>query len=216
VSRRIYDHSTGRFTNPIRIKPKDFIILNGLHSLSLGKTQEEIDLNIFLIMSEQLRIKLKIQRDLGQRNVSKEYITHQISARSADAIKHIASQVKNADLVFKINEVNPEIDEIGDLVLEVETRGLNFLQDLNYYIKLYSDCDSDFEMYNTINQKLILKTNNIGSDVLYKMYEAMVPEKNQIFYEKSKITPNLQGIMTLATILGVVEKRIGTREIIHE
>jgi uridine kinase len=216
VSRRFYDHNTGRFTTPIKIKSGDFVILNGLHSLSLGKTQEEIDLNIFLSMSEQLRIKLKTRRDLGQRHVSKEYIANQIYTRSGDATKHITSQIKNADLVFNINEVNPEIDEVGDLVLEVETQGLNFLQDLNYYVKLYSFCDLEFQMYNTINQKLIFKTNNIGIDALDKIYKIMVPQKNQLFNEKSKITPDLQGIITLVTILGVVEKRIGATEIKHE
>jgi uridine kinase len=216
VLRRIYDHNTGRFTDPIKIKSGDFVILNGLHSLSLGKTQEEIDLNIFLSMSEQLRIKLKTRRDLGQRNETKEHIASQIHARSGDAMKHIMTQIKNADLVFKINEVNPEIDEISDLVLEVETHGLNFLQDLNYYVKLYSFCDLEFQMYNTINQKLIFKTNNIGIDALDKIYKIMVPEKNQLFNEKSKITPDLQGIITLVTILGVVEKRIGATEIKHE
>ncbi len=216
VSRRIYDHETGKFTHPIRIKPKDFLILNGLHSLSLGKTQEEIDLNIFLSMPEQLRMKLKVQRDLDQRNLSKEYSTNQIYRRSDDAIKYITSQHKIADLIFKVNEVNPETDKIGDLELEVETRGLNFLQDLNYYMKIYSFCDLEFQMDNTINQKLIFKTNNIDPDTLDKIYEIMVPEKKQIFSEKSKITAGLQGIMTLVTILGVIEKRIGAREITHE
>jgi len=51
---------------------------------------------------------------------------------------------------------------------------------------------------------------------LDKIYEIMVPEKKQIFYEDSKIIPDLQGIMTLVTILGVVEKRLGAREITHE
>jgi uridine kinase len=216
VSRRIYDHNTGKFTYPIRIKSKDFLIVNGLHSLSLGKIQKEIDLNIFLSMSDQLRIKLKIQRDLDQRNLSKEYVLNQMYRRNDDAIKHITSQIKYADLIFKISEVNSEIDEIGDLVLEVESYGLNFLQDLGYFIKLYSFCDLEFQAENAVSQKIIFKTNNIEPDVLNKIYEIMVPDKKQIFYEKSKITPDLQGIMTLVTILGVVEKRIGTREIIHE
>jgi hypothetical protein len=112
--------------------------------------------------------------------------------------------------------VNSEIDEIGDLVLEVESYGLNFLQDLGYFIKLYSFCDLEFQAENAVSQKLIFKTNNIEPDVLNKIYEIMVPDKKQIFYEKSRIIPDLQGIMTLVTILGVVEKRIGAREIVHE
>jgi hypothetical protein len=44
----------------------------------------------------------------------------------------------------------------------------------------------------------------------------MVPEKNQVFFENYKINQGLQGIMTLITILGLVEKRLGTREVIYD
>jgi uridine kinase len=216
IWRRSYDHSTGRFTNPTQTKPTDFLILNGLHSLSLGKSQQLIDLNIFLSMSEKLRIKLKHQRDSQNRNVSKEYIANQILTRSEDAIKYIDDQAKKADIVFNISGINLDSDELSDAKLNVETRDLNFLNDLSHHLRVYSDCDIEFQVETTHIHKLTLTRLNVESDILDGVFNLMVPEKNQVFFENYKINQGLQGIMTLITILGLVEKRLGTREVIYD
>jgi uridine kinase len=216
IWRRSYDHSTGRFTNPTQTKPTDFLILNGLHSLSLGKSQQLIDLNIFLSMSEKLRIKLKHQRDSQNRNVSKEYIANQILTRSEDAKKFIDDQAKKADIIFNITEINSDLDQLSDVELKVETRDLNFLNDLSHHLRVYSDCDIEFQVETTHIQKLTLTSLNVESDILDAILNFMVPEKNQVFFENYKLNQGLQGIMTLITILGLVEKRLGPREVIYD
>jgi hypothetical protein len=167
-------------------------------------------------MSEELRIKLKFKRDYGQRNVSKEYIANQISVRSEDSKKFIKSQSKIADIVFETKEINPHEENIGELELKVETHGLNFLQDLSYYLRLYTSCDLDFQMATTHTHKLILKNFKVEIEVLDKIYGILVPGKDQMFYENYKLTPGLQGVMTLVSILGLSEKRVGTKEITHD
>jgi uridine kinase len=216
IWRRSYDHRIGRFTNPNQIKPTDFLVLNGLHSLSLGKSQQLIDLNIFLSMSEKLRIKLKHQRDSQHRNVSKEYIQEQILTRSEDAIKFINSQAKKADIIFNITEINSDLEELHDAELKVETHDLNFLNDLSHHLRIYTDCDIEFQVETTHIQTLTLRRLNVESGILEEIFNFMVPEKNQVFFENYKLKQGLQGIMTLITILGVVEKRLGPREIIND
>lgn len=214
IWRRSYDHSTGRFTHPTQTKPTDFLILNGLHSLSLGKSQQLIDLNIFLSMSERLRIKLKHQRDSQDRNVSEEYIANQILTRSEDAIKFINDQAKKADIIFNITEI--DLDQLSDAELKVETRDLNFLNDLSHHLRVYTDCDIEFKVETTHIQKLNLTRLNVQSEILDAIFNLMVPEKNQVFFENYKLNEGLQGIMTLITILGLVEKRLGPREVIYD
>ena len=216
IWRRSYDHSTGRFNNPTQTKPSDFLILNGLHSLSLGKSQQLIDVNIFLSMSEKLRIKLKHQRDSQTRNVSKEYIENQILARSEDAIKFINDQAKKADIIFNITEINSDLDQLSEAELKVETRDLNFLNELSHHLRVYSDCDIEFQVETTHIHKLTLTRLNVESDILDAVFNLMVPEKNQVFFENYKLNQGLQGIMTLITILGLVEKRLGIREVVYD
>jgi hypothetical protein len=148
--------------------------------------------------------------------VSKEYIANQILTRSEDAIKYIDDQAKKADIVFNISEINLDSDELSDAKLNVETRDLNFLNDLSHHLRVYSDCDIEFQVETTHIQKLTLTRLNVESDILDGVFNLMVPEKNQVFFENYKINQGLQGIMTLITILGLVEKRLGTREVIYD
>ena len=63
VFRRDYDHNTGKFTEPIKFIPKDFIVISGLHPFYLPIMRKIIDLKIFLDTDEKLRKHWKIIRD---------------------------------------------------------------------------------------------------------------------------------------------------------
>jgi hypothetical protein len=63
---------------------------------------------------------------------------------------------------------------------------------------------------------LNLKNIRIDLYILDKMMEILIPEKNQIIFENYKLKSGVQGLMTLISILGLVEKRIGTKEIIYD
>jgi uridine kinase len=216
ISRKIYDHKIGRFLSPKQIAPSDFVILNGLHSLSLGKTQELIDLNIFLSMSEELRSKLKMKRDVTDRNLSTEFITQQISARREDVKKYIQSQSDDADIIFEITQSNEDLNQIENLELRVETKRLNFLQDIAHFLRIHTECNLDFKMKTADIHSLNLRNIRIDLYILDKMMEIMLPEKNQIIFENYGLKSGVQGLMTLISILGLAEKRIGTKEIIYD
>ena len=216
VLRRTYDHEIGRFKNPVELAPADFVILNGLHSLSLGNTQELIDLNVFLSMSEDLRIKLKSERDLVYRKQSKENIAQQILERSIDTNRYINSQINLADVVFNLREINPEGERMRELELKVETNGLNFLQDLVNLLRIHTTCNLDFQMPTSHNHKLVIKNVEIEIELLDKIIDILIPGKDQLFLSNYKLKSGIQGLMVLICILGIVEKRIGTKEITYE
>ena len=46
IYRSEYDHSTGKFTKPQKIEPKEFIVIAGLHPFYLPKLRKNIDLKI--------------------------------------------------------------------------------------------------------------------------------------------------------------------------
>jgi uridine kinase len=101
VSARHYDHGTGKFT-PIRIiQPSDFLLVNGLHALTVPEVAS-FDLKIFMKMEESLRIKLKVQRDVEVRGHSNESsVRASIARRKSDAIKYVDIQSDLADLVIE-------------------------------------------------------------------------------------------------------------------
>ena len=101
VKRVEYDHDTGKFTKAKKIKPKNYVMLCGLHSLYLPQTRRNLDMKIYMDVDEKLRRFWKIQRDVAHRGYSKEKIVQQIEDRMPDAKKYIYPQKKYADMIIR-------------------------------------------------------------------------------------------------------------------
>lgn len=101
VKRVDYDHDTGKFSSANKIRPKNFILLCGLHSLYLPQMRKILDLKIYMDADESLRRYWKIQRDTKHRGYTKEKILEQIESRMPDAYKYIYPQKEYADLVIQ-------------------------------------------------------------------------------------------------------------------
>jgi uridine kinase len=120
VYRSEYDHSTGSFTSPRLVKPKDYITVCGLHPFYLPVMRKIIDLKIFVDTDERLRLHWKILRDIEKRGYSKEKIIEQIEKRGTDSVKYIAPQKNFADIV--VNYYSDSQFEIGNEKLDPEIR----------------------------------------------------------------------------------------------
>lgn len=96
-----YDHSTGRFTSPRKMRSKNYVILCGLHSMYLPQTRKYLDLKIYMDSDEKLRRYWKIQRDTEQRGHSKDAVLKSIEERMPDAEKYIYPQKNYADLIVR-------------------------------------------------------------------------------------------------------------------
>lgn len=106
IKRSEYDHSTGQFTSPKKIRPKKYMILCGLHALYLPLTRKHLDLKIYMDADETLRRYWKIQRDTEKRGHSKETVVHSIEERMPDAEKFIYPQKNYADIIVKYYDKN--------------------------------------------------------------------------------------------------------------
>ncbi|MDX2084714.1 MAG: hypothetical protein SFZ03_04930 [Candidatus Melainabacteria bacterium] len=96
-----YDHSTGRFTTPKTIQPKDFVVLCGLHPFYLPKMRKLIDLKIYLDTDLDLKTHWKLCRDTAKRGYSPATVLAQIQQRAEDVARFIQPQKNFADLVVQ-------------------------------------------------------------------------------------------------------------------
>jgi len=101
IYRSEYDHATGKFTKALKIIPKEFIVIAGLHPFYLPKLRKNIDLKIYVDTDEKLRRHWKIIRDTNKRGYTQEKILEQIDSRTDDAIKYIYPQKEFADLIIR-------------------------------------------------------------------------------------------------------------------
>jgi uridine kinase len=133
INSRHYNHETGKLTAGNLLASNDIIIASGLHALHLPILRDCIDLKIFLDIDEDLRRRLKINRDVGERGHSEEKVLASIEKRVADGEKFIRPQKNHADLCFSLKPTsqNQILDPSQDpkaviLKLAIESKiGLN-------------------------------------------------------------------------------------------
>ncbi|MEK6919117.1 MAG: hypothetical protein AABW73_03680 [Nanoarchaeota archaeon] len=113
ILRSKYDHSTGKFTNPKIVVPKNYIIDEGLHTF-LVDTRGLYDLKVYMDPSPELKLYWKINRDVKERGYSKEKVLSAINKRKVDSEKYISPQRDNADLIFSLipeSDIRIDIEE---------------------------------------------------------------------------------------------------------
>lgn len=96
-----YDHDSGKFTLPHRIRPHRTIIVQGLHALYLRQMRERYDLRVFIDPDPAVRLAWKLKRDMEERGHSREKVLSSLAKRQEDSVRHIDPQRKFADWIIE-------------------------------------------------------------------------------------------------------------------
>ena len=105
---RNYNHLTGKFDSTNKKRIKNFLIIEGLHSLYFNDLNQNFDLNVFLDLEEKIKKDAKLSRDLNRKK-KKEQILEQIKKRKKDFEEYILPQHSFSDIYIKTilrDEVN--------------------------------------------------------------------------------------------------------------
>ncbi len=100
LSRRGYDHSTGKFTDEKTVLHKKFTLVSGLHSFYLAKMRSMLDIKIFLDPQASLKKEWKMQRDVAERGYSRQKVISAMRERKEDSQKFLSPQKKFADVLI--------------------------------------------------------------------------------------------------------------------
>lgn len=115
VKKPIYDHDTGKFTDPSTFKPRKYVLFVGLHTLYIRRMRALLDIKIYLDPDEGLRRDWKVRRDMEKRGYSKEKVLEQIARREEDSEKHVRPQKAFADWVVSyLPQTDGSTTEGGD------------------------------------------------------------------------------------------------------
>lgn len=208
TTRRVeYDHSSGKFTLPKRIKPKPYILLCGLHALYLPQMRKNLDLKIYMDSDETLRRYWKIQRDVAHRGYSKEKILKQIEDRISDAKKYIYPQKQYADLIIQYFD-----KELKDCLVEHHevcmSMRLSLKSEINveplllclqrYGISIFSDFNQDLERQTIVCDGESLKDKSIP---FKKIAADIIPQLEELSEQSLEELDTLQGVLCLFLLL---------------
>jgi len=92
-----YNHLTGKFDSTNKKRIKDFLIIEGLHSLYFNDLNKRFDLNVFLDVEEKIKDEAKLNRDLERKKTKRE-INNEIKKRKEDFSKYILPQQTSSDI----------------------------------------------------------------------------------------------------------------------
>jgi phosphoribulokinase len=118
ILKPIYNHSTGSFDAPEYIKPRKFVIVEGLLGYSTRGSRDCFDVKAYLAPPESLRTQWKIKRDTRKRGYTEEQVLDQLKKRESDSEDFIRPQRKWSDIVVSFYPPD-EKSEQSDLLLNV-------------------------------------------------------------------------------------------------
>ncbi len=113
ILKPVYDHSTGTFTRPEYIEPKEFVIIEGLHPLSTKLTRACFDVRVFLDPPEEIRREWKVKRDTGKRGYTVEQVLAELERREPESEAFIRPQRRHADIVVRFAPITSRQDPPG-------------------------------------------------------------------------------------------------------
>ena len=100
ILKPMYDHSNGTFSRPKYVKPKEFVIAEGLLGYTTRAMRDCYDVKIYLDPDEDLRVKWKMHRDTTKRGYTRDEVLASLEKRREDAPKYMHPQRTFADIVI--------------------------------------------------------------------------------------------------------------------
>ncbi len=117
ILKPVYDHSDGTFRRQQYVKPKDYVIAEGLLGYTTRTMRDCYDVKIYLDPEEDLRVKWKIHRDTTKRGYRLEEVLASLERRKVESPNFIHPQRTFADIVIRFQ--SPRGANGGDTQLDV-------------------------------------------------------------------------------------------------
>jgi uridine kinase len=199
-----YDHAVGRFTLPRRINTSQVVIVNGLHA-NMIPGSELADLKIFLSMEDELRIQLKLERDLNQRkHGDRDAIRKSIESRLPHYKKFILPQADTSDLHFHLRRISPSSLTLGVIVSSPDAA---FVHEIKKSFNAISDTPAILQKKDHFTTLEIDPVNFKGADALLILKQT-TESPEQLFNSDPKFADGSVGVLSLIAIMALARKRI--------
>lgn len=199
-----YDHAVGRFTLPRRINSTQVIIVNGLHA-NVIPGSELADLKIFLSMEDDLRIQLKLERDLNQRKHGDEdAIRKSIESRLPHYEKFILPQADISDLHFHLRRISSSSNTLGVTVSSLDAA---FIHEIKKSFNAVSDTPAILQKKDHFKSLEIDPINFKGADALL-ILKQNIESPEQLFNSDPNFADGSVGVLSLIAIMALARKRM--------
>jgi phosphoribulokinase len=101
ILKPVYDHRRGTLAPPQYVRPKDFVIAEGLLGYATRAMRDCFDVKVYLDPEEELRRRWKLHRDTTRRGYTREEVLFQLEQRQVQSQTFIHPQRTFADIVIR-------------------------------------------------------------------------------------------------------------------
>ncbi len=206
VERADYDHSIGAFTNARMIKPKDFVVISGLHTFYLPKSRKAIDLKIFMDPESSLKMHWKLARDQAERGYTEQQAEVQVDRRKTDGDKFIAPQREFADLCIRYYTMgthessDPESKTEPKLGLKISLSSSIQLDSLVQEL-MKTGLLSDWDYNENLSKQDLVLTEPVPEELLESFAHDMIPSLDELIVAPIKWQSGFRGFVQLIILL---------------
>ena len=99
ILKPVYEHDTGTLVRPEYVRPRPFVLVDGLLGFSTPTLRQFYDVKVFLEPPENLRKVWKLKRDTTRRGYTTQQVLEELERREPDSRDFIRPQREYADLV---------------------------------------------------------------------------------------------------------------------
>lgn len=210
VRARQYDHKTGLFKQKKIISSKNVVLVEGLHTFYPQQLLEELDVRIFLDMDENLRVFLRVNRDIKERDSNEDRVIKELDRREDDSNKYIKPQAKRADVIFKMLPINIELLEKNNLIdsntkLRVTIKNGVYYQELVRVLIGVCALQVNIESIDDRGEVILEISGDVDSEDVELAINMLASHIEELLNFGAEFSSGAQGIMQIITILEVDE-----------
>jgi phosphoribulokinase len=99
ILKPVYDHTHGTLGRPEYVKPREFVIVEGLLGFYSAVMRQFYDIKVYLDPDDRMRRLWKVRRDTAKRGYTQEQVLAQLENREYDSRSFIRPQREHADVV---------------------------------------------------------------------------------------------------------------------
>lgn len=107
----VYDHRHGTFAAPEYLAPRQFMVVEGLLSLTTRAMRNCFAVTVYLDPTEELRRMWKVRRDCAARGYTPEDVIAELKRREPDSAAFVRPQRDTADIVVRFQPVEGSVDD---------------------------------------------------------------------------------------------------------
>jgi uridine kinase len=208
-----YNPNTGLFNHSERIKSNDVIIISGLHVLYSQVLCKKIDVTVFLQVDETLHQYLQLQKgaeysDFLKINLLKDKSMEQLDKRKSDIQKYITPQKREADVIFSLVPVNPDLLDCNkDTPLRLHVTLVNgiFYQPLAKLLIGVCNLHININTSNKNGQVELDIEGEVDAEDLALSARKIMPRMEELLGFQPKWKHNMEGVMQLIILAQISE-----------